>query len=322
MMESVKIGFIGTGNFARKVHYPSLARIAQAEITAICENKHFDRLEEVAAQYGVQAKYTDYHQMLAEAEIDAVYAIMRPTYGLAQIACDVLAAGKHLFVEKPPANSITEMQSMVAAAAASGCFTQVGLNRRYIPVLVEARRRAQKRGVISICATFYKHELRGDWYHNRKLMSNGIHAVDTLRWLANSEPREVVAAASKAFAEHENDNAWQALIRFENGVVGTLMTNYSAGARSHTFEIHAKEYSAYVDPDASTTIFTDGNTREPEVIDSREFAGSDEFIEYYGFRQEDQSFVMSILEGHPASPDFADALKSMELVERIERGRL
>jgi predicted dehydrogenase len=317
-MKKLKIGFIGTGNFARKVHYPSLDRIESAEIVAICENKQIERMDELADLYGIKHKYTDYKKMLLDVDLEAIYAIMRPTLGLTTIACDVLAAGKHLFLEKPAALSSTEMKKMVDAARKSSCYTMVGFNRRFIPMLVEARRRVAERGVSSVSATFFKHELKNDWKQGSKLFSNGIHSVDTLRWLAGSEVKKVISATSKAFTDH--DNSWYALIRFENGVIGTLLTNYSAGARSNTIMIHGKEISAYVDPDDKAFIYVDGKSKEPTVLDAKEFAGSNEFLEYYGIRTEDQHFVESILKKNKPMPDFEDSMKTLELVERIEQG--
>jgi predicted dehydrogenase len=84
--------------------------------------------------------------------------------------------------------------------------------------------------------------------------------------------------------------------------------------------LHGKAISAYVNPDESTFIYRNGNAKEPQVIDAREFAGSDEFIVHYGVLAEDEHFVKSILTGRKPMPDFADALKTMELVERIEAG--
>lgn len=317
-MCKLRIGFIGTGRFARKAHYPSLARIATAEVVAICEKTHINRMQELAESYAIQQQFTDYKEMLAKADIEAIYAIMRPTYGLTQIACDILAARKHLFLEKPAALSVADMKTMVDAAEKSGCCTMVGFNRRRIPILVEARRRVAKRGISSVSATFYKHEMKNDWLEGSKLLSNGIHSVDALRWLAGSKVKEVVAATSKAFTDH--DNSWHALIRFENAIVGTLLTSYSAGARSNTFEIHGKGISAYIDPDDSAIIYTDGKGKSPLKLEAKELAGSDEFIETYGIRAEDEHFVESILSGQKPMPDFADALKTLELIEMIGKG--
>jgi predicted dehydrogenase len=319
-MKKLKIGFIGTGSFARKAHYMSLARIDSAEIVAVCENTHVNRMQELAEKYDIPEQYNDYTQMLTKADIDAVFAIMRPTFGLKEIACDILAAGKHLFLEKPAAMSVPDMQEMVKAAKKSGCYTMVGFNRRRIPILVEAHRIVAERGISSISATFFKHEMKNDWVEGSKLWSNGIHSVDTLRWMADSEIKEVKSAVSKAFTDH--DNSWHALIRFENGIVATLLTNYSAGARSNSFSLHGKGISAYVDPDDSATIYADGKGREPIKLSAKEFSGSDEFIETYGIRAEDQHFVESILQGESPMPDFQDTLKTLELVEAIEKGRI
>lgn len=317
-MKKLRIGFIGTGSFAQRAHYTSLAKIESSEVVAICENTHVDRMQELAEKYDIPEQYTDYTQMLDKADIDAVFAIMRPTYGLTQIVCDILQAGKHVFVEKPGAMNLTDMKKMVEAAEKSSCNTLVGFNRRRIPILVEAHRRVAERGISTISATFFKHEMKNDWAEGSKLWSNGIHSVDTLRWMAGSDVKEVVSAVSKAFTDH--DNSWHALIRFENGIVGTLLTNYSAGARSNKFTLHGRGISAYVDPDDSAIIYTDGKGKEPVKLSATEFSGSGEFIETYGIRAEDQHFVESILSGEKSMPDFRDALETLRLVETIERG--
>lgn len=319
-MRKLKIGIIGTGRFACRAHYPALAKIEKAEIVAICENAHLDRMDEMADKFHIPNKYTDYKKMLSKTEVDAVYALMRPTYGLTPIVCDILSAGKHLFIEKPPAISLADMKEMATAARESGCSTMVGFNRRFIPVLREAKRRVSERSISLIVGTFYKRELKNDWHPVSQLLSNGLHALDTIRWLADSEIKEIVAAKSKTFTDY--DNSWQALIRFTNGIIGILSTSYSVGARFHTFEIHGRGISAFVDPDVSAVIYTDGNRKLPTVLDTREFAESEEFIEYYGIRAEDQHFVESVLNGENPSPDFEDALETMKLVEAIEKGTI
>jgi predicted dehydrogenase len=67
-MKKLKIGIIGTGSFARKAHYTSLAKINSAELVAICENKYVDRMQKLAENYDIPEKYTDYTQMLLNAD--------------------------------------------------------------------------------------------------------------------------------------------------------------------------------------------------------------------------------------------------------------
>jgi virulence factor len=320
-MKKLKVGIIGAGRFATKAHYPSLNEIEQVDLRAICENTNTEHMNELAEQYKIPEQYTDYKKMLANVEIDVVYALLRPTYGLLPIVCDILAAEKHLFIEKPPAMSVADMKIMVEAAQKSRSYTMVAFNRRFIPLLIEAKRRVREQSSISlIIATFYKHELNNDWPPGKQLLSNGIHAVDTLRWLAESDVKEISVTASKTFSEY--NNSWQALIRFENGIIGVLLTSYSVGARRHTFEIHGRGISAFVDPDDEGKIYKNGKGKDPLILESKKVAGSDKFIDYYGIKAENQYFINSILNRNKPDTDFEEALKTMELVEKIEKGKI
>ena len=64
----------------------------------------------------------------------------------------------------------------------------------------------------------------------------------------------------------------------------------------------------------------DGKSKESVKLSAKDFSGSGEFIETYGIRAEDQHFVESILQGEKPMPDLEDALKTLDLVEVIEKG--
>src|SRR5947209_5282328 len=99
-MDRVRIGFIGAGGLANHVHYPSLAEDSRVVLAAVCDLDEA-RLARTADRYKVAARYTDYHQMLAQETLDAVYVIM-PPMPLHPIVMDCLGDGKHVFTEKPP----------------------------------------------------------------------------------------------------------------------------------------------------------------------------------------------------------------------------
>ena len=127
---------------------------------------------------------------------------------------------------------------------------------------------------------------------------------------------------------------------FENGVTGTLRANYRASARVHDFEIHGSRASAFIDvgfpgrdDSTATIVYGDGasiysaaavgvNGTNIEVLSARELAGGDEYYQYYGYKQEDQDFVNSILEGREPLCTIADAAKSMELAELLLSKRI
>ena len=77
MSDPVKVGFVGAGNLASLVHYPSLDEIEATDLRAISELDE-DKLTATADQYDVPGRYTDYRQMLEREDLDAVYVVMPP----------------------------------------------------------------------------------------------------------------------------------------------------------------------------------------------------------------------------------------------------
>src|SRR5712692_8567166 len=154
-MERVKIGFIGAGGMANHVHYPSVAEDPRAELAAICDLDE-GKLNRTADKYGVAARYTDYHRMLEREPLDAVYVIM-PPMPLHQIVMDCLAAGKHVFTEKPPGTRSEETCAWAAEAERHGLKTMVGFNRRYASVFEAAKQAVEEISPVTMAmAEFHK----------------------------------------------------------------------------------------------------------------------------------------------------------------------
>ena len=136
---------------------------------------------------------------------------------------------------------------MAEVAAANHCHTMVGFNRRFTPVLRAARDDVLTRGPVTSCAASYNKWQAGktpaygtdDW-----LLTDGLHALDTLRWLAASPLATVTSRAQRGGGGHFLRYA--ALLEFENGCIATYSGNYHCGARWERFEIHGDGVSAYV----------------------------------------------------------------------------
>lgn len=95
-----------------------------------------------AKKYGWSEWATDWHEVIARDDIDIV-DICAPGWLHAEIATAALAAGKHVLVEKPLANTVAESEAMVAAAQAArlvGIRSMVGFNYRRVPALALARK--------------------------------------------------------------------------------------------------------------------------------------------------------------------------------------
>ena len=150
------------------------------------------------------------------------------------------------------------------------------------------------------------------------LTSDGIHAVDTMRWIGG-EVEKVASDVRSCSADHAN--SFNALIKFRNGCSGLLTTNWAVGKRVHTFEMHAKGISAFVNPNEKAVIYSD-DKEEGRVITNEESSGSGGFAKYYGYFAEDRHFVDCVREGRQPETSFVDAVKTMELVEAIQRYKM
>ncbi len=315
-MDKIRVALVGAGGMANNVHYPSLKAFDDVEMVGLCDLVE-EKLNKTADRFGIEKRFTDYHKMIEDTTPDAVYVLM-PPHHLFNLAINVLQRKLHLFIEKPPGITREQTRQMALAAEAAGVIAMVGFNRRYIPLLVKCKEIVLERGEMLHCvATFYKHHFGGPYYQGAVdiLTSDCIHAVDTLRWMADSEPIDV-AGDVRALCNETYDNAFNALVRFGNDCSGVLLGNWCVGKRVHTFEMHAKGISAFVDCDSTATVYSD-NSEQGITLSAREVAGSEENRVYYGFEGENRAFIDAIKSGTPPSSSMEDAVKTMELVEEI-----
>jgi len=320
-MRKVRVGMIGAGAMANFAHYPSLAAFDDVEIVAISDLIK-EKLNKTADRYGVEGRYRDYKEMVAKEELDAVHVIM-PPHHLYDLVIHCLKQKLNVFIEKPPGVTYEQAKNMALTAERNGCKTMVAFNRRYIPLMRKVRALVEERGPIIQCmATFYKNAV-GAWlpYYEGAvdvLTSDAIHAVDTLRWMGG-ETESVASDVNRFYAEYSN--SFNVLIRFKNGASGFLVTNWAVGKRVHTFEMHAKGISAFINPDDKALIYAD-NEEEPVTITAAEAAGSEDRVKYYGFYAENRHFIDCIKEDKAPETNFKDTAKTMELVNRIYNSQI
>src|SRR5262245_21841273 len=102
-MNRVRYGVIGLGWFGEK-HCEALAGLPNVELAAVCTRRP-ERLQEVAGRFGVARAFTDYRELLADPDVDAVSVVtMWDQHAAPTLAA--LQAGKHVFLEKPMASTL------------------------------------------------------------------------------------------------------------------------------------------------------------------------------------------------------------------------
>ncbi len=107
-MDKIRCGVIGLGWFGEH-HVDALQQLPMAEVTAVCTRRP-ERVKEVAEKYQVPKSYTNYHDLLADPEIDMV-TVVTHVGDHVQPTVDALQAGKHVFLEKPMADSVESVRS-------------------------------------------------------------------------------------------------------------------------------------------------------------------------------------------------------------------
>src|SRR5262245_26382991 len=102
VMDRIRCGVIGLGWFGEH-HVDTLKQLPQAELVAVCTRRP-DRLAEVARKYDVPRAYTDYQALVADPQIDLV-SIVTHVGDHVEPTIATVRAGKHVFLEKPMADS-------------------------------------------------------------------------------------------------------------------------------------------------------------------------------------------------------------------------
>jgi D-galactose 1-dehydrogenase len=156
-MTPIKLAIVGVGKIVRDQHLPSIAKNPDFELIA------------TASRHGTVdgvASYTSIEDMLAAVPaIDAVSLCMPPQYRY-EAAHKALAAGKHVFLEKPPGATLSEVADLEALAAAKGLSLFASWHSRYAPA-VEAAKAFLASTTVNSVHVIWKEDVR-HWHPNQE----------------------------------------------------------------------------------------------------------------------------------------------------------
>jgi scyllo-inositol 2-dehydrogenase (NAD+) len=212
------------------LHARNAGRIAGAELVAVASTREEQALS-VAHELGVRG--CGYEELFSAPDIDAVVLVLAArSIDHAERACEVLASGKHLFLEKPGATTLAGHDAVVAAAAAAGTVVQVGYHRRFDTRWREAKRRIDAGDigrpllVVGVARDVRTPEPEDPRPTGGFLVDMASHDYDAACWFLGQEPVEAHAARQSAvFPELEAlgdlDNA-AVTVRFDGGGIAAL----------------------------------------------------------------------------------------------------
>jgi predicted dehydrogenase len=130
------VGFIGCGRILDLNILGYLDR-DDAEVVAFCDVRE-DLLERRVGEYGEARAYRDYHDLLADDDVDIV-EILTPHHLHKQMVIDALEAGKHVSLQKPPALDLVEMDQMIEASEKAGAKLKIYENFIFYPPYLRAK---------------------------------------------------------------------------------------------------------------------------------------------------------------------------------------
>jgi predicted dehydrogenase/threonine dehydrogenase-like Zn-dependent dehydrogenase len=256
-----RVGVVGAGAFARGVLLPQLAR--HAEIAAVATATGVSARAS-ASRFGATVATTDAAEVVEHHDLDAILiATQHDTH--ASYTVQALAAGKHVFVEKPLALTESELQEVEAAVAASETILMVGFNRRFAPLAQHLRGALGGRGPLVINYRINAGRLpRSHWTHDPEVGGGRIvgevcHFVDFACFLTGAAPTAVDAAAVGGGSEPREDSL-AATLRFPDGSIAVII--YSAlgdpGLPKERVEVLGEAGAGVLDDFSSLTLYRGG----------------------------------------------------------------
>lgn len=234
-MPKIKIGVIGLGSIAQLVHLPNLTKLDNAEVVAVSEIKK-NRLTTIADKFGIAQRFSDYKEMLENAELDAVI-IATPTNTHKEIAIDCLNADKDVLVEKPLARTYAEAKAVVDVAKKNKKKLMVGMNLRYRPDTMLLRSIVSSGEIgepfYAKCGWVRRQSSEEKWFTKKEeagggvIIDLGIHLLDLALWLMNYP--EINSVSCKTF-QHNTKNVEDtaiSFIKFKNDSLINLEVSWS-----------------------------------------------------------------------------------------------
>lgn len=233
-MKKLRIGVVGLGRLG-KVHARNIAyKIPNAELTAACSIMPAE-LEYAKNELGVTDVYTDYNEMLAKADIDAVVIVTTSSEHCWQIEA-ALDAGKHVFTEKPLGVNVEQCKQAEAAVERHPDLTfMLGFMRRYDKSYAYAKQKIEEgaigtpylvKGTGIDPESAVEGAIRFAKNSGGIFLDMGIHDIDLMRWFLGAEATEVYAMGATfkhpEFKEAGDDETGVAMYKFENGAMGMI----------------------------------------------------------------------------------------------------
>jgi predicted dehydrogenase len=320
----MRIGVAGMGYWG-----PNLARnfasIPGCELAWCCDPDQA-ALERVRSRFPGARLTGDLEELLSDQALDAV-ALATPVPTHARLTTEVLAAGKHCFVEKPLGQSVAEAQQAVDKAAETGRLLMVGHLLEYHPAVRKLKELSDSGELGERIFYIYSNrlnlgKLRAD---ENALWSLGAHDVSVVLFLAGEEPCEAVAHG-ESYVRGGVEDVVFCFLRFPSGMTAHLHLSWLDPHKERRFTVVGSGRMATFDDmalEGKLTIFDKGVDQDArgygEYITRSGGMESPALPNVEPLRLECEHFVGCVLRGETPQSDGESGLRVVRVLEQLQR---
>lgn len=323
--EPKKLGWalVGLGSLSKNQIAPALLKSKFSKLAAVVTGTPAKGVE-WREKYGLAENkvysYENFDKIIGDKDVDVVYIVL-PNSMHHEYVIRAAKAGKHVFCEKPMANSAKECREMIAACEKANVRLGVAYRCQFEAHHIEAIRLGREKvfgAVKHVNAEFgfkigdpTQWRLRKNLAGGGALMDVGVYALNACRYLTGEEPVEISALETKTdavkFAEVDETVTWQ--MKFASGATANCMTTYNFNG-ANNFTVTAEKGRYGMGPAYGYSGQT-GWTSDPKIPIA--FPPSDHFV------LEMDAFSESIINNKPFGVSGEEGLKDLLAVEAIYR---
>lgn len=258
MASRIGVALVGAGNIAQSIHLPLLAKMSDVRIEAIVD-RQVAKARILADKYKIPVASRSLDEALALPGVDALI-VTSSNDAHAENALAGLAAGKHVFIERPAARTLEETMAIKAAAAESDVTVMVGMNHRFRQDVVQLKNAVDRDEIGEV---FY---IKAGWVKQRSndarwmantdksgggvLMDLGVSVIDMILYTFNFGRVHSVMANTYNQQTRAVEDIVVGMLQFESGAVATIETSWSLMRADDLFycNVFGKRGSAYINP--------------------------------------------------------------------------
>lgn len=294
----MRIGIMGLGDIAKKAYLPVLSEKEGIELVLCTRNE--ETLHQLSNKYRIQETVKNIEELLFK-NIDAAI-VSTATEGHFEIAEKLLDHGIHTYIDKPISMNFHETERIVRLAKDKGKIAMVGFNRRFIPRVRELKEHGKPNLII-----MQKNRFAAPDYVRRFVVEDFIHVVDTLRFLMDTEVKDIKVEYVK-----NGDTLNQLVIQLiGDGCIAIGIMNRNGGVTEEIIEYMSGHQKFVVNGLVETTSYHD------KEISITKFGDWEPTLYKRGFYQLMDHFIECVQTNTTPAPSIDDSLTTHKICEKI-----